>query len=210
VQTTRNLYKLLEIPRDASQDDVRKAHRRLVRKYHPDANPEDPRAAERFKEVQQAYEVLSDENKRRQYDDKLFHTSSRRGSSGRPRAGRGGGDAGRSGGESSTSSVDLPDLLSKLANIASDQAGGRKAGNGRLQGEDIARIAKHLGVDISRLSKLVGENIKVSAQVSFGKAKSGEFSAKDEDTSSRKPSGMSNKAQEKRGKGPAQRGKEGG
>ena len=43
MQTTRDLYKLLEIPRDASQDDVRKAHRRLVRKYHPDANhPEEP------------------------------------------------------------------------------------------------------------------------------------------------------------------------
>ncbi len=75
MQTTKDLYKLLELPRDASRDDIRKAHRRLVRKYHPDANPQDPRAEERFKEIQQAYEVLSDEQKRREYD-KTLHTSS--------------------------------------------------------------------------------------------------------------------------------------
>src|SRR5215210_4644392 len=82
---SKDLYKLLELPtQEASQDDIRKAHRRLVLKYHPDANPHDPTAAERFKQVQHAYEVLSDENKRREYD-KRFRTSSSssRGSSGR-------------------------------------------------------------------------------------------------------------------------------
>ena len=65
---SNDLYKLLELPthKAASQDDIRKAHRRLVLKYHPDANPNDPTATERFKQVQQAYEVLSDENKRRE------------------------------------------------------------------------------------------------------------------------------------------------
>jgi curved DNA-binding protein CbpA len=207
VQTTKDLYKLLGVHREASHDDIRKAHRKLVRKYHPDANPEDPRAAERFKEVQQAYEVLSDENQRREYDDKLFHTSSRGGSSTRPRARRRGA-GGRTGRESNTSSIDLSNLLGKLASLSSDQAGAREAGSGRLQGEDVARIAKHLSVDISRLSKLLGENIKVNAQVSFGNAQSGEFSATDEDLSSGKPSGMSNKAQEKRVKSPAAQRKE--
>jgi curved DNA-binding protein CbpA len=60
MQAIRNLYDLLGLPKEASQDDIRQAHRTLVRKYHPDTNPEDPQAEERFKEVQQAYEVLSD------------------------------------------------------------------------------------------------------------------------------------------------------
>jgi molecular chaperone DnaJ len=78
-------YEVLGLSRDASQDDIQQAHRKLVRKYHPDANPEDPRAEERFKEAQQAYEVLSDEKKRREYDEGL-RTSSR-GSPGRARSG---------------------------------------------------------------------------------------------------------------------------
>jgi len=190
---SKDLYKLLELPtQEASQDDIRKAHRRLVLKYHPDANPHDPTAAERFKQVQHAYEVLSDENKRREYD-KRFRTSSSssRGSSGRARA-QGRGASRRTEGES-TSSVDLSNLLGKLADLSSDRAGGREAGSRNLQGEDIARIAKHLGVDISRLSKLLGENIKVNAKVSFGNAQSGEFSATDKDISNGKSSGMSDK-----------------
>ena len=54
MQGTKELYKLLELSREASQDDIRKAHRKLARKYQPDANPEDPRAEERFKQIQQA------------------------------------------------------------------------------------------------------------------------------------------------------------
>src|ERR687886_1323657 len=101
---SKDLYKLLEIPTQASQEDIRKAHRRLVLKYHPDANPNDPTATERFKQVQQAYEVLSDENKRREYD-KQFRTttSSSRGSSGRARAGGGRGASGRTEKESTSS-----------------------------------------------------------------------------------------------------------
>jgi curved DNA-binding protein CbpA len=82
---TEDPYKVLGLSRDSSQDDIRKAHRKLVRKYHPDANPEDPRAEGRFKEVQQAYEVLSDEKKRREYDEGP-RTSSRGRSPGRSRS----------------------------------------------------------------------------------------------------------------------------
>ena len=65
--TSKELYGLLELPRGASREDVRKAHRRLVRMYHPDANSGDNSTEERFKEVQHAYEVLSDPRKRREY-----------------------------------------------------------------------------------------------------------------------------------------------
>ena len=81
---TKDPYNALGLSREASQDDIQQAHRKLVRKYHPDANPEDPRAEERFKEVQRAYEVLSDEKKRREYDEGLRTSPGR--SSGRPRS----------------------------------------------------------------------------------------------------------------------------
>jgi molecular chaperone DnaJ len=63
-----DLYKVLGVDKKASADEIKKAHRKLVRQYHPDRNPDDPRAEERFKEVQHAYDVLGDPDKRRQYD----------------------------------------------------------------------------------------------------------------------------------------------
>jgi curved DNA-binding protein CbpA len=85
MRTNKDLYEILKLPREASQDDIQQAHRKLIRKHHPDANPGDPSAEERFKEIQQAYELLSNPEKRQEYD-KRFRTSSR-GNSGRQRAG---------------------------------------------------------------------------------------------------------------------------
>jgi len=64
----RDYYEILEITRDASQDDVKKAYRRLARQHHPDVNRHDEEAEERFKEINEAYSVLSDPEKRRRYD----------------------------------------------------------------------------------------------------------------------------------------------
>jgi molecular chaperone DnaJ len=66
--TKRDYYEILGVPRDASENDIKKAYRQLARKYHPDVNKDDPQAADKFKEATEAYQVLSDAEKRAQYD----------------------------------------------------------------------------------------------------------------------------------------------
>ncbi len=209
---TKDLYEVLGLSRGASQEDIRKAHRKLVRQYHPDANPDNPRAEERFKKVQQAYEVLSDPEKQREYDKGLRASS--RGSSGRPRAGASSGAGG-----GTTHTVNLSELFAKLANLSSDAAGERKGGSYELRGEEVAHLAKLLGEKIARISELLGrdpdllskklsESIKMNAKVSFEDARSGQFSTRDEDISGEDPSAAGDEPREKKVKGPGARGRE--
>src|SRR5512146_3564300 len=66
--TKRDYYEVLGLRRGASDQDVKRAYRKLARRYHPDVNPGDKAAEGKFKECAEAYEVLSDADKRRQYD----------------------------------------------------------------------------------------------------------------------------------------------
>src|SRR5215218_3623687 len=65
---TKDFYRVLGVAENARPDEIKKAYRKLAKQYHPDANASDPVAAEKFKEVSEAYGVLSDEAKRKQYD----------------------------------------------------------------------------------------------------------------------------------------------
>ncbi|MBS0359205.1 MAG: molecular chaperone DnaJ [Proteobacteria bacterium] len=67
-QTPRDYYETLEVPKNASEADIKKAYRRLAMKFHPDRNPNNKEAEEKFKEAKQAYEILSDGQKRAAYD----------------------------------------------------------------------------------------------------------------------------------------------
>jgi molecular chaperone DnaJ len=64
----RDYYEVLGVNRDASEEDIKKAYRKLAMKYHPDRNPDNPKAEEHFKEAKEAYEILCDEKKRAAYD----------------------------------------------------------------------------------------------------------------------------------------------
>lgn len=85
----RDYYELLGVSKNASEADIKKAFRSLARQYHPDANKEDPRAAEKFKEVNEAYQVLSDSDRRAKYDQ-FGHAAEQMGGGGNPFEGAGG------------------------------------------------------------------------------------------------------------------------
>ena len=67
----KDYYKILGVNRDADQKAIRQAYRKLARQYHPDVNPNDKTAEEKFKEINEANEVLSDPEKRQKYDEML-------------------------------------------------------------------------------------------------------------------------------------------
>jgi curved DNA-binding protein CbpA len=225
MQVNKDPYELLGLSKNASEEEIRTAHRKLVRKYHPDANSEDPQAEARFKEIQQAYEVLSNPQKRREYDKRAHTTSSRgasragagasRGSPGRPRTST----AGSSAQGEITYTVDLSKLLAKLANLSNERTGERIEGTFQVRGEEVAHLAKLLGEEISRVSKLLGqdatglskllsERIKTNAKVGFDEDQPSEFSATDEDVSGEKGSGISRgRSREKKVKAPKAQGR---
>src|SRR5271166_2648909 len=72
--TNKDYYATLGVKKTASTEDIRKAFRKLARKYHPDVNPNDKKAEEKFKELSEANDILSDEKKRKIYDQLGFYS----------------------------------------------------------------------------------------------------------------------------------------
>ncbi len=115
-------YDTLKVPRNASADDVRKSYRKLARKYHPDLNPGDKAAEERFKNVQEAYDILSDQKKREMYDQYGFYSEN-----GYPGAGPGPGAGTQQAPNMDFGGFDFTDYFSRGAGGAGAGAG---AGSG--------------------------------------------------------------------------------
>ena len=121
----KDFYRLLEVDKDADQATIKKSYRRLAQKLHPDANPDDDKAAERFKEVSEAYSVLSDGERRKEYDQvRSLGAGAFRGSAG---------GAGRFGGQQ----VRMEDLLGGIGGIGDlfRSGGGRR---GPQRGGDVS------------------------------------------------------------------------
>src|SRR4051794_36934246 len=88
----KDYYAVLGVPKDADKAAIRKAYRKLARQYHPDANSGDAKAEEKFKEISEAYDVLADENRRREYDEaRTLFGNGYRGTFGPGAGGAGGG-----------------------------------------------------------------------------------------------------------------------
>lgn len=118
----RDYYEVLGISKGASADEIKKAYRKMALKYHPDKNPGDKEAEEKFKEAAEAYEVLSDDNKKARYDQ-YGH------------AGMGG--AGGFGGGFGGGGMNMEDIFSQFGDIFGGQFGGGGFGGGSAQRQQL-------------------------------------------------------------------------
>jgi molecular chaperone DnaJ len=143
----RDYYEILEVPKSATKDELKKAYRKQALKYHPDRNPEDADAEHKFKEAAEAYEVLSNDDKRRRYDQ-YGH------------AGLGG--ASGSGGVN----MDMEDIFSHFGDIFGfgGFGGGRSRGGQRVAKGSNLRVRVKL--NLSEIANGVEKKLKVNKYVS--------------------------------------------
>lgn len=136
-------YKILGVDKNASQDDVRKAYKKLARKHHPDLNPNDPDAKRRFQEINEANEVLSDPEKRKKYDqygehwqhaDQFEAQQQQQRQYQRQYGGSGGGDFWSSGGGFSGDEGEFSDFFESLFG---SRSGRRSSRSGGFRGQDF-------------------------------------------------------------------------
>lgn len=167
----KNFYKVLGVSEKADAEEIKKAYRKLAKRYHPDANRDDPKAAERFKEVGEAYAVLSDATKRKQYDQMRrfgglggFGGGASRGGP-RPPGGGAPGDPGFSFDDLQGGFGNISDLFSSLFDLGKkgqDGAapGGAKRATGRQKGENVEYV-----VEIPFLTAARGGKISVNVAI---------------------------------------------
>ena len=162
--TKKDFYEVLGVDEKAPQKELKKAYRQLAKRYHPDANPDDPGAAERFKEIGEAYSVLSDAERRKQYDQmrRLGAFGFGRGVGPRP-GGSGGARPPPSGGGFSFEDLrdigGLGDLFSSIFDRRKDEpTRGRRSGP--QKGENVEYV-----VDIPFLTAARGGKVSISVPI---------------------------------------------
>ncbi len=150
----KDFYEILGIDRNVGQDEIKKAYRKLALKYHPDKNPGDKQAEDKFKEAAEAYEVLSDPDKKARYD----------------RYGHAGVDPNTGG--FSGSGMTMDDIFQQFGDIFGDSGspfdsffGGGRSGKTRSNGERGANLRVKLSLTLEEISAGVHKKIKVKKQV---------------------------------------------
>jgi molecular chaperone DnaJ len=145
----RDYYEILGVSKSASADEIKKAYRKVAMQFHPDRNPGDKEAEEKFKEAAEAYEVLSDQDKRAQYD-RYGHAGVN---------GRGG--AGAHG-------MNMEDIFSNFGDIFGDDifgsffgGGGRQRGGGRARGTRGSNLRIKLKMNYEEIAKGANKTVKV-------------------------------------------------
>jgi molecular chaperone DnaJ len=154
----KDFYEILGIAKSASQDEVKKAYRKVAMQYHPDRNPGDKASEEKFKEAAEAYEILSDPDKRAQYD----------------RFGHQAFSGGRGGGGGFSGSMNMDDIFSQFGDIFGDESpfgsffgggGGRRSSGGRNHGVRGGNLRIKIKLNYEEMAKGASKTVKVKKYV---------------------------------------------
>jgi molecular chaperone DnaJ len=157
----KDYYAVLGVPKDASKADITKAYRKLARELHPDARPDDKAAEERFKEVGEAHSVLSNDDKRKEYDQIRSMVGSGAFGGGFP----GGGPGGPGGGFGGAQGINIEDLLGGLfGQRGGSPFGGGPAGPRPGQGRRGRDVETDLTLDFADAMAGVTTTLRVSGQ----------------------------------------------
>jgi molecular chaperone DnaJ len=153
--TKRDYYEVLGVPKSASADDIKKAYRKKALEFHPDRNPGDKSAEEKFKEAAEAYDVLSDADKRSRYD----------------RLGHAGVDMNGPGGAGGFQGMDMDEILRRFGFDTDDifgeffGGGRRRSGGNRPRGERGTNLRIKVKMTLEEIATGVNKKIKVRKQV---------------------------------------------
>ena len=142
----RDYYEVLEISKSASTEEIKKAYRKMAIKYHPDKNPGDKDAEEKFKEAAEAYEVLSDDNKRARYDQ--FGHAGMGGAAGGGFGGFGGG-------------MNMEDIFSQFGDIFGGHFGGGFGGGQRQQQSRGSNLRIRIKLNLEEMINGTQKTVKV-------------------------------------------------